>query len=176
LFCIVLTIIAGFVQGKEIKKMKKIAYLVLHDIRSEQNVGSLFRTADASGISEIFITGYTPAPLDKFNRPAKQIAKTALGAEKSVPWEKLNFDECIKRLKKEKVFIVGIEQTKSSVNYRKVKPKYPIAFMLGNEVLGLDAKAVRACDITAEIPMKGKKESLNVSVAGGIVMFQILGI
>lgn len=154
----------------------KVSYLILHNIRSEQNVGSLFRTADAAGISKVFITGYTPAPLDKFNRPAKQIAKTALGAEKSVEWKKTDFNECIKKLKKEKVFIVGIEQTKNSVNYREVKHKFPIAFVLGNEVLGLDTKAVSVCDVIAEISMKGKKESLNVSVAGGVAMFQILGV
>ena len=154
----------------------KTAYLILHNIRSAQNVGSLFRTADAAGISKIYLTGYTPAPLDKFNRPAKEIAKTALGAEKSIPWEKISFEDCIEMLKKEKSFIVGIEQTKKSVHYRKVKPKFPIAFVLGNEVLGLDLKVISACDIVAELPMKGEKESLNVSVAGGIALFQILGV
>lgn len=155
--------------------MKSKAYLVLHDIRSAQNVGSLFRTADAVGISRVYLTGYTPAPLDKFKRSVKEIAKTALGAEKSLPWEKLSFEECIERLRSEKVFIVAIEQDKKSADYRKVKSKYPIAFVLGNEVTGLEPDVLKVCDVIAEIPMKGEKESLNVSVAGGIAMFQILG-
>jgi 23S rRNA (guanosine2251-2'-O)-methyltransferase len=154
----------------------KVSYLILNDIRSAQNVGSLFRTADAAGITKVFLTGYTPAPLDRFNRPVKEIAKTALGAEKSVPWEKTTFVECVEKLKKEKTFIVGIEQDDKSVSYKKIKVRYPAAFVLGNEVEGLDRKARQACDILAEIPMKGLKESLNVSVAGGIAMFQILGI
>lgn len=156
--------------------MKKVAYLILHDIRSSQNVGSLFRTADAVGIAKIFLTGYTPAPRDKFDRESKEIAKTALGAEKTIPWEKVSLEDCVNILKKEHVTIVGIEQTKDSIEYRNVKPKYPVAFMLGNEVFGLDAKVISLCDVVAEIPMKGEKESLNVSVAGGIAMFQILGI
>lgn len=155
--------------------MKKVAYLILHDIRSSQNVGSLFRTADAVGIAKVFLTGYTPAPRDKFDRPVKEIAKTALGAEKTISWEKVSLEDCVRSLKKENVTIVGIEQTKDSIQYRNVKPKYPIAFVLGNEVLGLDAKAISLCDVVTEIPMKGEKESLNVSVAGGIAMFQILG-
>lgn len=160
----------------ESKGKKGRVYLILHDIRSAQNVGSLFRTADAVGVTKIFLTGYTPAPLDKFRRPSREIAKTALGAEKSVSWEKISFDECITRLKSEKVFIVGIEQDARSVDYKKVKAKYPIALVLGNEVTGLEPEVLKMCDVIAEIPMKGKKESLNVSVAGGIAMFRILRI
>jgi tRNA G18 (ribose-2'-O)-methylase SpoU len=154
----------------------KTAYLILHDIRSAQNVGSLFRTADAAGIVKIYITGYTPAPLDKFNRKSKEIAKTALGAEETMVWEKCTLGETIKKLRKDGVTIVGIEQDPKSLSYRKAKPKFPIALMLGNEVLGLDTKARKICDMLVEIPMKGEKESLNVSVAGGVAMFQILGI
>jgi tRNA G18 (ribose-2'-O)-methylase SpoU len=156
--------------------MKKTAYLVLHDIRSAQNVGSLFRTADAAGISKIYLTGYTPAPLDRFGRIVKEIAKTALGAEKTTPWEKTSIDNCHRRLKKEKVQIIAIEQDKKAVDYRKVKAKYPIAFVLGNEVTGLEKKVLKLCDVVAEIPMKGNKESLNVAVAGGIALFQMLKI
>lgn len=159
-----------------IQKMKKQAYLILHDIRSAQNVGSLFRTADAAGISKVFLTGYTPAPLDKFERPVKEIAKTALGAEKSVKWEKLSIKSCFETLKKENIQLIAIEQSKNSADYRKVKVKYPIAFILGNEVTGLESEVLKVCDIVAEIPMKGGKESLNVSVAGGIAMFQMLNL
>lgn len=149
-------------------------YLILHDIRSAQNVGSLFRTADAAGVSKIFLTGYTPAPLDRFKRPVKEIAKTALGAEHSVPWEKLTLEECRKKLATEGVYLVGIEQTEDSVSYRKVVPTFPLAFLLGNEVSGLSPEALALCDVVAEIPMRGKKESLNVAVAGGIALFEIL--
>jgi len=154
----------------------KSAYLILHNIRSGQNVGSLFRTADSAGVQKIFLTGYTPTPLDKYERPVKEIAKTALGAEKSIPWETCSFEDCVLKLKKENVQMVAIEQAESSVPYRKVNILFPVAFVLGNEVTGLEPEVLRHCDVIAEIPMKGEKESLNVSVAGGIAIFQMLGI
>lgn len=155
---------------------EKIAYLILHDIRSNQNVGSLFRTADAAGITKIFLTGYTPAPLDMYERPVKEIAKTALGAEKTVPSEKKDIHDCIEMLKNEGVQIIAIEQSDSSVSYRDAKVKFPVAFILGNEVTGIEKQVLALCDLVAEIPMQGDKESLNVSVAGGIALFQMLGI
>jgi len=154
----------------------RIAYLVLHNIRSSQNVGSLFRTADAAGIKKIFLTGYTPTPLDKFERPVKEIAKTALGAEKTISWEKISIEECIKKLKIDGVQLIAIEQSETSTSYRDVIPKFPAAFLLGNEVTGIEQEIVNLCDVVAEIPMRGEKESLNVSVAGGIAIFQMLGI
>jgi len=154
----------------------EVAYLILHNIRSGQNVGSLFRTADAAGIKKIFLIGYTPTPLDKFERPVKEIAKTALGAEKTIPWETCSFEDCVSKLKKENVQIVAIEQSETSVPYREVSVQFPVAFVLGNEATGLEPEVLRHCDVIAEIPMKGGKESLNVSVAGGIALFHILGI
>ena len=166
--------------------MKKRAFLILHNIRSSQNVGSLFRTADAVGITKIYLTGYSPAPLDKFERPSKEIAKTALGAEKSIPWEKCSFEKCILQLKKEKAQIVAIEQHEKSISYRDIKIKSTVAFVLGNEVTGIEPEIVEHCDVIAELPMRGElsrnriadggKESLNVSVAGGVALFQLLGI
>lgn len=154
----------------------KVAYLILHNIRSNQNVGSLFRTADSAGISKIFLTGYTPAPLDKYERPVKEIAKTALGAEKTVPSEKMDIQGCIEMLKKEGVQIVAIEQSTNSIPYRNVEIQFPVAFILGNEVTGVEKEILDLCDVIAEIPMHGEKESLNVSVAGGIALFQMLDI
>jgi len=152
------------------------AYLILHDIRSCQNVGSLFRTADSAGISKIFLTGYTPTPLDKFERPVKEIAKTALGAEKSIPWVSMSIEECFSQLRTEGVQVIAIEQGEGSIPYREVKAEGFVAFVLGNEVTGIPKDVLALCDQVAEIPMGGEKESLNVSVAGGIAIFQMLGI
>lgn len=151
--------------------------LILHNIRSNHNVGSIFRTADGAGASKVFLTGYTPAPLDKFNRPVKEIAKTALGAEKSLEWKKIkNIRKVLRDLKEKKFQIIAIEQAKNSVDYKKVKTKGNIAFILGNEVSGISKSVLDECDVIAEIPMRGGKESLNVSVSAGVALFRILDI
>ncbi len=154
--------------------MKKDIQLILHDIRSAQNVGSIFRTADACGVSKIYLTGYTPAPLDRFNRPVKEIAKTALGAEKNILWEKVTIGKCLEKLKSDGFYIIALEQNKKSVDYKKIKPKSKTAILVGNEVLGISEAVLKRVDIIGEIPMKGKKESLNVSVALGVALFRIL--
>lgn len=157
--------------------MKPTSILILHNIRSNHNVGSLFRTAECAGISEIVLSGYTPAPIDKFGRPVKEIAKTALGAEKTLPWRHFKtLKKALEDFRKENAFVVGIEQGKNSIDYKKVKPKTLTVFVLGNEVKGLSKKDIEFCDVLAEIPMKGKKESLNVSIAGAVAIFRILGI
>jgi tRNA G18 (ribose-2'-O)-methylase SpoU len=158
--------------------MKNIkSFLILHNIRSTYNVGSIFRTAEACGVSKIFLTGYTPKPVDKFDREVKAISKTALGAEKIVNWEYSSRpNSIIKKLKKLDFKIIGIEQDKKSVDYKKVKIDQSIAFLLGNEVKGLSKQLLSQCDLIAEIPMIGKKESLNVSVATGVVLFRVLDI
>lgn len=147
-------------------------YIILHNIRSNYNVGSIFRTADAAGVAKIFLTGYTPAPLDRFGRPNKEIVKTALGAEKTVVWEQAKkVQKIFASLKKEKVFLVGVEQSPRSINYKKIPHQKNIAFVFGNEVRGLSPSILKQCDCIAEIPMRGSKESLNVSVVAGIVLF-----
>jgi tRNA G18 (ribose-2'-O)-methylase SpoU len=158
--------------------MKNIkSYLILHNIRSTYNVGSIFRTAEACGVSKIFLTGYTPKPVDKFGREVKAISKTALGAEKIVSWEySPRPNPIIKKLKKLDFKIIGIEQDKKSVDYKKVKIDQSVAFLLGNEVKGLSKQLLDQCDLITEIPMIGKKESLNVSVATGVALFRILGV
>jgi tRNA G18 (ribose-2'-O)-methylase SpoU len=149
--------------------------LILHNIRSVENVGAMFRTADAAGINKIYLTGYTPAPLDRFGRIRKALAKSALGAEKFVQWEsKKSLPALMRSLRRENFFIIGIEQDKKSIDYRKVQLKKKNAFIVGSEVLGMPQNVLKKCDIIAEIPMHGKKESLNVSVALGIALFRML--
>ncbi len=151
--------------------------LILENIRSAQNVGALFRTADAAGISKIYLVGYTPDPLDKYGRPRSDISKAALGAEQSIPWQHVaTISPLIKKLKKESFTVVSIEQSETSIDYKKIKATGKAAFILGNEVEGVSKTALKNSDFIAEIPMKGKKESLNVSVAGGIALFRMLGI
>lgn len=155
--------------------MKKENILILHDIRSVENVGAMFRTADAAGINKIYLTGYTPTPLDRFGRKRGDFAKSALGAEEFVPWEqKKTILPLLAKLKKEKYQIIAIEQDKKSVDYKKVKLKEKNVFIVGTEVSGIPQNVLQKSNIIAEIPMQGKKESLNVSVALGIVLFGIL--
>ncbi len=150
-------------------------FLILHDIRSSENVGSIFRTADAAGVSKIYLTGYTPAPLDRFNRPNAKIAKSALGAQKTVSYKPAaDVYQCITTLKQEGVQVVAVEQSLNSVPYTEFKLKKPTAFVLGNEVEGLSEKILREVDTIVEIPMRGKKESLNVAVSAGIVLFNCI--
>ena len=157
--------------------MKKEVIIVLPDIRSSLNVGSIFRTADACGVDKIYLTGYTPAPVDKFSRADKQIAKTDLGEEKSVAWEKVeDISKLLTKLKKEGFRLIAVEQANNSVDYKKVKISNKTAFVFGNEVDGLSKNILKKCDIIAEIPMKGEKESLNVAVSAGVALFRILGI
>lgn len=150
--------------------------LILPNIRSAINVGAMFRTADAIGINKIYLTGYTPRPTDKFGRIQSDIAKSALGAETWIPWEyEEDINKVLKKLKKENFQIIAVEQDENSVDYRKVKVGDKVAIIMGEEVNGLDKKILKKCNVIAEIPMKGKKESLNVSVACGIALFGILG-
>lgn len=145
-------------------------FAILHNIRSAHNVGAIFRTSDAVGIKKIYLTGYTPTP--KTN--PKEIAKTALGAENYVDWEHYkNISYLLKKLKKKKLKIVAVEQSKRSIPYYKFKPKFPVVLIFGNEVRGLNKKILEKADHILEIPMLGKKESLNVSVAFGIIVYHL---
>ena len=151
--------------------------LILPDIRSAQNVGAIFRTAEAVGISKIYLTGFSPCPTDRFGKYRSDVAKSALGAELIVPWEyKKSLPVLIKKLKQEKYKIIAIEQDKNSINYKNVKSGQKNAFIVGTEVTGIPKSILKKCDIIAEIPMKGRKESLNVSVANGIALFRMLNI
>ncbi len=151
--------------------------VLIHDIRSTHNVGSIFRTADAAGVSRVYLSGFSPTPLDKYGRERRDIAKVSLGGEKSVSWEYTdNHFKLIKKLKKEEFEIVGLEQGENSVDYKKFKISKPILLIVGNEVAGMDKKVLSLCDKIVEIPMKGEKESLNVSVAFGVAIYRILNI
>lgn len=151
--------------------------VILHNIRSVHNVGSIFRTSDAAGIDTLYLCGYTPTPLDRFNRERKDLAKVALGAEKSVSWEYVEkIADCIEQLKKEGFTIIAVEQAENSIDYKEVQVGEKTAFILGNEPDGIEKGVLNMCDMIAEIPMKGEKESLNVSVTAGIALFRILGI
>lgn len=151
--------------------------IILPDMRSAYNVGSIFRTADAAGISKIFLAGYTPMPQDRFKRENKEIAKTALGAEKTILWEHVDDIIPLLKLLKENGFqTIAVEQSENSIDYKKVKAKEKNAFVFGNEVEGLSPDVLLGCDIIAEIPMMGEKESLNVSVSAGVALFRILDI
>jgi len=148
--------------------MKKDIYVLLNNIRSLHNVGSIFRTSDGAGVKKIFLCGQTGYP------PREEISKTALGAEDCVPWEYyIDPLDCIKMLKKKGIRIVALEQTKKSVDYRKLKPKYPLCLIVGHEIDGVSDKILKLCDSIIEIPMKGKKQSLNVSVAFGIAVYEL---
>jgi 23S rRNA (guanosine2251-2'-O)-methyltransferase len=146
--------------------------VLLHNIRSSHNVGSIFRTADAAGVSRVFLSGYTPAPVDRFKRPNKEIAKTALGAESFLPWEQYESPSpLIKKLRADGWHIIGVEQDARAIDFRALKPEGKALYILGNEVRGLSKSLRDACDTLIQIPMKGEKESLNVAVAAGIVLF-----
>jgi 23S rRNA (guanosine2251-2'-O)-methyltransferase len=153
--------------------MKNI--LILNDIRSVENVGAMFRTADAGGIDKIYLVGITPAPVDRFGRKRKDLAKSALGAEEFVAWESVKtILPLIKKLKRDGFQIIAIEQDEKSVDYKKVKTKEKNVFIVGTEVTGIPKNILKHCDVITEIPMRGKKESLNVSVSLGIALFRIL--
>lgn len=155
--------------------MQKSVAVLLHNVRSAHNVGSLFRTADAAGVMHVYLSGFTPTPTDRFGRAQKDIAKTALGGETYIPWEHHSSPtRLISRLKKDGWRIVGVEQDSRARDYRSYKPGSKTLFVFGNEVRGLARQLRAACDQLIEIPMHGKKESLNVSVAAGIILFSFL--
>ena len=139
-------------------------------------MGSIFRTADAVGVEKLYLSGITPIPLDRFGKVRPDIAKVALGAELSVPWEHVSSTvRTIKKLKKDGYAIISLEQSKNSVLYNKIKiPKNRnLALIVGNEVKGLSKNVLELSDTIMEIPMNGGKESLNVSVAFGIAVYAL---
>lgn len=147
--------------------------VLVHNIRSAHNVGAMFRTADAAGVAHLYLSGYTPAPLDRFRRPVKEIAKTALGAEISIPWEHAKDPTAlITKLKSEGFVVVGIEQDKRAIDYKTHTPSEKTLLLVGSEVEGLSIELREMCDVICEIPMRGEKESLNVSVAFGVALFR----
>lgn len=147
--------------------------VLLHNVRSAHNVGAIFRTAEAAGVSKLYLTGYTPAPTDRFGRAQKDIAKTALGAEKTLAWES-SPKPMIARLREEGWRIVGVEQDARARDYRNFRPERPTLFVFGNEVRGLSPRLRSLCDELIEIPLFGTKESLNVATTAGIILFSAI--
>jgi tRNA G18 (ribose-2'-O)-methylase SpoU len=159
---------------------RKRLVLIVHDVRSAHNVGSMFRTADGAGVDEIVLSGYTPVPAKPgaayLTAAEKALQKTALGAEASVPWRKVaSLPRLIGSLRKAGCAIVALEQHEGSVPYDRYRPEGSVALIVGNEVLGIDRRILDAADAVLEIPMHGKKNSLNVSVAAGIALYRIRG-
>ena len=154
---------------KEFKKADKTPLIViLEDIRSLNNIGSVFRTADAFLIAKIFLCGITATP------PHKDIYKTALGATESVEWEyQKEVVTLIKRLQKKGIKVFAIEQADKAFSLEnfEVKTHNQYAFIFGNEVKGVSQLAINQCDGVIEIPQEGTKHSLNVAVASGIVLW-----
>jgi 23S rRNA (guanosine2251-2'-O)-methyltransferase len=145
---------------------------ILHDLRSAHNVGSVLRTADAAGVCKLYLTGTTPAPTDRYGRSNRTIAKVSLGAEKSVRWEYIqSVTRLITKLRKDNYKIVAVEQHEKARDYRKYKLKGRTAVIFGNEVSGIQQKILDRCDEVLEIPQYGAKESLNVAVAAGVILF-----
>ena len=147
--------------------------VVLDNIRSLYNVGSIFRTADGLGVKKIYLAGFTPAPIDQ--RQKMKIHKTALGAEEFVGWEKSGqTSRLLDKLKKQGFYLLALELDKKALDISKFKLKpriKKIALVLGHETRGLSKAIIEKCDQTIQIPMVGEKESLNVSVAFGIAAF-----
>ena len=154
--------------------------VVLYHLRSVYNVASIFRTAEAAGVEKIYLCGVTPGPVDRFGRERKQFIKVSLGAEKTVEWEsEKNAINLIKKLKAQDYRVLAVEQSKNSIpyyQYNDVRRHYieKTALVLGNEVSGLPKVVLDRADKVLEIPMKGRKESLNVAVSFGIVVFSLL--
>jgi tRNA G18 (ribose-2'-O)-methylase SpoU len=151
-------------------------YVICDNIRSLENIGSIFRTADALGVEKLYLCGISGKP------PHHKISKTALGAENTISWEYVKqTSRLIDKLKKSKINIVALEQDlparqagKKAILYTKFVPKFPMALILGNEVKGVSKTILKKCNKIIYLPMAGKKESLNVSVSFGAAGYYII--
>ena len=143
-------------------------FVVVDNVRSLENVGSIFRTADALAADKVFLCGISGKP------PAEKISKTALGAEKFVPWEyhKQTW-RLVERLKERGILVAALEQAKHRIPLEKFRPTFPLALVIGHETKGVSPSVLERADAIIEIPMRGKKESLNVAVAFGIAGYEI---
>lgn len=159
----------------ELKEYKEKAnpnvVVVLDNVRSKQNIGSIFRTCDAFGIGKIYLCGISATP------PDREIERTALGATLSVEWEYVgDSEECVKKLKDNHYKLISIEQTKISQLLPGPQVQGPkIAIIFGNEINGVDENILKISDLHIEIPQKGTKHSLNVAVSAGIVLWELIG-
>jgi len=151
------------------KENRNPIYVVVENVRSLFNVGAIFRTADGVQASEIYLTGFTGCP------PRKEIRRVALGAEESVPWTYVQDPlEAIDSLKQKGIQVVALESTENSTSFREFQYQLPTAMVIGHEVEGIRPETLAACDAVVQIPMRGEKISLNVSVACGIMLYELL--
>ena len=147
-------------------------YVVLENIRSVHNVGSVFRTADAAGVTKLYLVGFTPTPLDRFGRKRTDLSKVSLGAEDAVSWEYAEgITNLIQKFKRDGVRLVVVEQDSRAIPHSHFHTDDNVAYIFGSETDGVSKEARDAADAIIEIPMQGTKESLNVSVTAGIVLF-----
>lgn len=155
---------------EELKSLSRTPIVALiENIRSMHNVGSIFRTSDGARIEQLVLSGFTPVP------PRPEISKTALGSTETVPWTYTkNSVKKINELKQNGYTIYTVEQTTESKNYTDIEYKFPLCFIMGNEVDGVSDELVQVTDYAIELPMLGIKHSLNVSVAYGIILYHIL--
>lgn len=155
----------------ETKSIKRHPIYVMADnIRSIYNVGSIFRTSDAALIEKLYLTGYTPYP------PRQEIEKVALGATEAVPWEYIKDPlDAVKRIKNHGVKIVPLEITQNSRNFTEIETtEFPLCLILGNELTGVSNDIIKLSDFSIEIPQYGFKHSINVSVAYGIAVMELV--
>ena len=136
-------------------------------MRSLYNVGAFFRTADAVGLSRLYLSGFTGAP------PSKQIAKTALGSEQHVPWERADPLAIIGDRRRAGWETAAIETVENAIDLFDWQPRFPVLVVFGNEVDGLPDEIVQQCDTRVRITMVGTKRSLNVATAGGVVLYEL---
>lgn len=144
--------------------------IVVDNVRSLYNVGSIFRTCDAALVRKLYLCGYTPYP------PRKEISKTSLSATESVPWEyAYDITDVLRRLKDEGLTIAALEHTTDSISCDDLRVEhFPLAVVVGNEVAGVSNEVLPFCDLAIEIPMHGVKQSLNVAVATGVLCYACL--
>lgn len=155
-------------QKERLQEARLPLCVVLNNVRSLYNVGAVFRTCDGAGVEKLWLCGITGYP------PNAQIAKTALGAERHVPWEyHKDILSVVKDLKERHYQIVLLEQTTASVPYDEFKPQFPVCLVIGNEIEGISIPVVPYGDAAIDIEMAGIKNSLNVAVAFGIVAHHI---
>jgi tRNA G18 (ribose-2'-O)-methylase SpoU len=141
--------------------------VLLHNVRSLYNVGAFFRTADAVGLSRLHLSGFTGSP------PSKQIAKTALGSEQSVPWARVEPLAIIDDRRHAGWEAAAIETIEDAVDLFEWQPRFPVLVVFGHEVDGLPPDILQRCDTRVRIPMVGAKRSLNVATAGGVVLYDL---
>lgn len=154
--------------------------LIAHNLRSTHNVGSLLRTAEGLGVTRVYLTGYTPYPLATEDRRLphlaqkidRQIAKTALGAERLLAWQQLDsVAVAIEELRHQGFTIAALEQTATSLSLPDYRPPEKLALLVGREVEGVEPEVLALCDLALEIPMAGRKESFNVVQAAAMALF-----